>query len=310
MSRRARRAPLAMATGAVLVLVVVGCGEETEVPRDGSRPDAGRVDGDATVTTRGPVTVIDGGDGAQLCLGGVATSLPPQCGGPRLIGWDWAEHAGDFEEAAATRWGVFVVTGRYDGAAATFTPSEVVSAADWTEPNPVDDDPVWSTPCAEPDGGWAPLDVATTTDATQDRAGAIARKLPGFAGLWVDQSINPAAAEIEAGGSGEDVEMAMNDPRLLVLNVAVTQDVDGAERALREVWGGALCVSQARHTESDLRRIQDAVMETDGFLSSSSGRDRVELGVVFDDGTLQAAMDERYGDGVVVVEPALQPVSG
>lgn len=39
-------------------------------------------------------TVIDSGDGPELCLGGVSDSLPPQCGGPVLDGLvmdGWAE---------------------------------------------------------------------------------------------------------------------------------------------------------------------------------------------------------------------------
>ena len=73
------------------------------------------------VTTGYPVTVLDDGDGAELCLGGVMDSFPPQCGGPGLVGWDWSEHDGDFEEGSGVRWGDFVVTGSFDGE--TFTPS-------------------------------------------------------------------------------------------------------------------------------------------------------------------------------------------
>lgn len=36
---------------------------------------------------------------------------------------------------------------------------------------------------------------------------------------------------------------------------------------------------------------------------------RVVLEVQFDDGTLQASVDERYGDDAVVVIPALRPVA-
>ena len=30
----------------------------------------------------------------ELCLGPIAESCPPQCGGPALVGWDWADRAG------------------------------------------------------------------------------------------------------------------------------------------------------------------------------------------------------------------------
>jgi hypothetical protein len=77
------------------------------------------------------------GGGAELCLGGVEESLPPQCSGPRLVGWDWSEHAGDFEHRGGVRWGDFQVTGSFaDG---EMTPSEVVPLAELGEPAAYDD---------------------------------------------------------------------------------------------------------------------------------------------------------------------------
>jgi hypothetical protein len=67
------------------------------------------------VTTRDLATVMDTGS-PELCLGPVAQSLPPQCGGPAIEGWDWSEHRGMYEQARGTRWGVFAVTGDWDGA--------------------------------------------------------------------------------------------------------------------------------------------------------------------------------------------------
>jgi hypothetical protein len=49
--------------------------------------------------------------------------------GPWLVGWDWSEHAGHFEQAGEVRWGEFVVTGRYDGDGESITPIDVVAAA-------------------------------------------------------------------------------------------------------------------------------------------------------------------------------------
>jgi hypothetical protein len=49
---------------------------------------------DGEVRTQGLVMVLDDGDGPELCLGGVAESYPPQCGGPIVDGLqmgDWAE---------------------------------------------------------------------------------------------------------------------------------------------------------------------------------------------------------------------------
>ncbi|MBE1875335.1 hypothetical protein [Myceligenerans pegani] len=66
----------------------------------------------------GPVTVVttvlQKGDGPpELCLGGVAESLPPQCGGPEVAGWDW--DAVESDSAQDTTWGEYEVEGTWDG---------------------------------------------------------------------------------------------------------------------------------------------------------------------------------------------------
>ncbi|MGM1030649.1 MAG: hypothetical protein ACQEWM_12395 [Actinomycetota bacterium] len=74
-------------------------------------------------------TVLEQDGGAILCVGGVAESLPPQCGGMELVGWDWA--AFEHEESGGVRWvqGV-AIEGTYDATAQTFTPTgEPMSAA-------------------------------------------------------------------------------------------------------------------------------------------------------------------------------------
>ena len=71
------------------------------------------------VRTVAVVTVMDTGT-PELCLGPIAESWPPQCSGPRLAGWDWADHEGTYEKTGTTRWGSYVVTGRWDGATFTY----------------------------------------------------------------------------------------------------------------------------------------------------------------------------------------------
>jgi hypothetical protein len=78
------------------------------------------------VHKRGLATVMDTGS-PELCLGAVAESYPPQCGGPALEGWDWEEQNGVFEEQGKVRWGEFAVTGRWDGS--TFTVTGAIPAA-------------------------------------------------------------------------------------------------------------------------------------------------------------------------------------
>lgn len=160
------------------------------------------------VTTSVPVTVLDDGGGAELCLGGVFQSLPPQCDGPAVAGWDWVEHAGDFEEVRGVRWGAFVVSGAFDGS--TFTPSEVVPAAE--------------------------------------------QRGPGECG--VDEHPDTGAVSAD-----------------------------------------------------DLARIQREVNELPGMLMSARAADHVDLTVVHDDGTIQAWVDQEYGEGMVAVSSALVPLA-
>lgn len=284
------------------LLLLTAC--ESEASRSETTAPAASPSTAATtelVTTRGAATVIDDGDGAELCLGGVQLSLPPQCDGPRLVGWDWGEHRGDFERSRAIRWGGFQVTGTFtDGA---MTPTEVVAMADVDEQPAYDDMRDFTSPCPEPDGGWRVVDPALATDGAMQRTMRVASRLDGYAEAWLDQSINPMD-----GQEGEEAEMAMNDPTRLVVNVRVTGDVDSAEATLRETWGGALCVSKAQHTDAELGRIQRAMLRLPGMLTSDHGDDRVNVTVTYDDGSLQDSVDQVYGEGTVRVESALVPV--
>ena len=83
----------------------------------------------------------------------------------------------------------------------------------------------------------------------------------------------------------------------------VTDDPEGAEAALRKVWGGPLCVSVSEHTEAELVEIQDGLQGLPGLLSSGPQLDKLMVDVVWDDGTLQAWADAAYGEGLVVDPP-------
>lgn len=77
-------------------------------------------------------TVMDkpldrGGRAIELCLGPMAQSYPPQCGGIPIEGWDW--EAVDGEERAADHiWGAYAVTGAYDGHSFAVTGEPVMLA--------------------------------------------------------------------------------------------------------------------------------------------------------------------------------------
>ena len=293
-----------------LCVPLVACGDQTAATSPsrqaaaatGELPSSIPVP-EGEVATRGPVTVLDDGDGAELCLGGVAESLPPQCGGPSIVGWDWANHDGDYEDVRGVRWGDFVVIGIFDGS--TVTPNEVVPADEYEAP-PAEDAP-HETTCREPAGGWV-VDPGRAGMADYEAAMRVARRLDGFASSFVDTSRDPRSPQ----QMDQDFSDGIDDASWWIVNVAVTKDPAAAEAAIREVWGGGVCVTTSKVTERELRGVQRAIHDADvpGFLSSGVHDDAVHLGVAHDDGSIQAWADEEFSDGLVEVWSALAAHSG
>lgn len=242
--------------------------------------------GSGTVRSTGTVTVLDDGGGPQLCLGAVAESMPPQCEGLEVTGWDWADHP-EHEEAGGTRWGDFQVSGTLDDT--TFAVTDAVPADD-ASVAPEEEVVDFSSPCPEPEGGWKVIDPERTTFETQEATVSAAHRLPGYSDLWLDQT---------------RVERPMNDPRKLILNVRVTGDPAAAEKELRKTWGGMLCVSRATVSQEELGDIQDELADQPYYVGSGLSRGAVHLRVLLDDGSLQQRLDETYGKGTVVLESAL-----
>jgi hypothetical protein len=237
--------------------------------------------------------VLGPAHGPQLCLV-VATSNPPQCDGPDVVGWSWPDVP--HESVSGTRWGSYQLVGTFDGARFTMTEPATVAGADTPGvSNPAMPD--FTSPCPEPAGGWRPVEVDNATDAAFEKARTVAAASPDFAGLWIDQ-------DTSAGESG-----GVNDPTKFVLNVRFTRDLRTHEAELRRVWGGALCVSPARHTEAELRAIQDALTEP-GVAASSVDTvgGRVNLTVWVAEADRQAELDRRYGAGTVRLMGVLEPL--
>jgi len=119
------------------------------------------------VRTRDLATVMDTGS-PELCLGPIAESYPPQCGGPPLTGWDWAEHEGTYDEQGPVRWGSYSVTGTWDGA--RFTATDAVSGALY--------DPAAPAPSPTPT-------PATSYDAAElERIASELQSAPGVLGAY------------------------------------------------------------------------------------------------------------------------------
>ncbi len=316
MGLRLIRHAAATALVALTALAVAACAATPmNAPISMNEPTSGTEQPVRVQTPHGG-TVLDDGSGPELCLGIMLTSYPPQCGGPTLIGWDWSEWEGLYEEASGVRWGDFWVAGAYDRAANTF----VVERAEpplghvWTAP---DGDPLdFGSPCLEPPGGWHVVNPAMTNGETLENALAFAATLDGYAGAWLDQSRNPLHdSEPPAGDDDEariQYELGMNDPELLVLNISTKADLIETQNALRERWGGMLCVSTAARTEGEMLAIQNSLADVPGLLSSWTEVTHgvVGLDVIFDDGTLQQRLDAEYGPGLVRVSSVLAPWYG
>ena len=137
------------AVAAAVLLTTTACSSSggDDVARDPA-PDAPTgapaLDLPADVRSRGLVMVMDTGDGPEVCLGAIAESWPPQCGGPEVLGWDWSEHE-IHEKQGRVRWGSFAVSGSWDGTALTV--ADAIPAAlydvmrEEPEPDPLPTDP-------------------------------------------------------------------------------------------------------------------------------------------------------------------------
>ena len=290
-------------------LLLAGCGSATSAPPGADPGPAERPTAvpaaDGPVTTTYGVTVIDDGT-PHACLGGVADSLPPQCGaGIPLAGWAWAAHEGSYETEGDVRYGEYVLVGTFDGT--TLTVTGTLDPDQSPRPEPASP---FVTPCPEPAGGWVPSDPARSGERSLRELQRMAQQRDDFALLWVDQSINPAYDQMATASPGLEIEQQMNDPRLEIVNIQVTGDPMAADTEFRSVWGGSLCVTKVRHTETELLAIQRETTDLPGFQGSSGVtiENRGELSVTYDDGSYQRWVDAMYGAGTVVVVSLLTPV--
>ncbi|WP_380156304.1 hypothetical protein [Kineococcus sp. R86509] len=308
-------------TGLVAVLLVSACGQQASAPGDPSpsgrpapgtsdvaRPDLVPDEHPGPFEATGFV-LQDESHGPQLCVGGIAMSLPPQCGGPDLMGWDFASlPAGSYESVLQSRYGSFVITGTPQGDAIRLTaPARPASPAD-LEDQTRGPEPSFTSPCPEPVGGWQPLDPARTTEEALQAASVRAEAVSGYGLLWIDQ---PTVTPEELGAGSETA----NDPLRYVLNVSTTGDLAEMESAVRAVWGGALCVSAAAHSAAELTSVRDALDGPEALLPLLDLQLDQLAGQVTATALLaregdQRRLDEQYGAGVVRLGSVLRLPTG
>jgi len=283
----------ARSTAILTVILLTACGEMSADRKAGTeRPDPDQ-------RYRATTTVLEAvGREPMLCLGAIATSLPPQCGDVPIANWDWASVPGE-QRRSGVIWGEYSVVGTFDGTSFTVLQARRSQGAE----GPTDDTFPIETPCKEPDGGWVAVDPSRATDADLQAARRWAEAQHDFAGVWIDHTRRSS----ESGHPGP-----------YVLNVAFTGDLDGRWAMLRELWGGPLCLVRYGRTYQELRRIQNELANRAAadvglqllWSSTDVVHNQVEIGVVVADAAAQTALDRLYGIGAVRISPALEPVTG
>ena len=280
---------------AALMVALAACGDDEPSGTAASGGSQGTEPGEPAVYQADTIVLESPEHGPQMCQVQLE-SYPPQCGGPDLVGWDWAQVDGE-ESARGTTWGTFRVTGTWDGDATALTLTEPATTPPPRDGEGTPDDSQFATPCPRPDGGWKPVDPATTNQAAMDAAAERGQRGPGTAAVWIDQGA-------EQGWAG------LNDPRQLVFNVTTTGDPAALEADIRAVWGGALCVAEAEHSGPELREVAEAISGPNVLNVNANERMQVvTVDTYVPDAALQAELDERYGEGLVELHPWLEPAA-
>ena len=282
------------------MLVLAACGSQQAGSSDGdvtptADPPAGMVPDDYAGRYRATLTVLSSpAHGPQLCSF-VMESYPPQCEGPDVAGWDWAvvQH----ESALGTSWGTYDVVGTFDDNVFTLTEPPIHRRSN-APTAPDERKPV--SPCPEPADGWPIPDASKARQEDMARIGSAARTVDGYAGVWIGWLIPDA----------EITERSSADPDNFVVNVLTTGDIAATERAVRDVWGGKLCVASAHHTERELRQIADQVVDTPGMTSVGTDeiRGKVTIGVWVAYEALWQRLAAEHGAGVIELAGLLRPI--
>ena len=207
-----------------LALTLSACGQTVASSEGGELADT-------EVVAAGMVIQTTDDAEPEFCVGGVAASLPPQCGGPALAGeFSWDDVNG--EQASGVRWTEewYYGVGFLDRTADTFTLTRPLSSAPpegWALPEEEPEE--FPQLCDDPfRGGDEDYDDPNydIQNAFQERL----ETLPGYSMSWVSD--------------GERM-----------FNVIVSGDAEEAHAELRTIWPGGLCVEQrdmptAQDTES------------------------------------------------------------
>ncbi|MGD9755107.1 MAG: hypothetical protein AB7W59_29295 [Acidimicrobiia bacterium] len=263
----------------------------------GGDTDGGRSQGAVTTiaTTSWPVVrarvvavLEDSTHGPALCTL-LAESLPPQCNGIPIVGWDW-DQVEDEERVGGTTWVENIeVVGTFDGTSFTVTQPPVPA------PTPTPIDPLRSrpVPCPEPDGGWRTLTPEQQSGLAQIDAITYARSQPDLVSLW---AATPATA---SGG--------------VVLVAVFTGDLERHLAELEARWGGSVCVvggtAAAEPLDQTRQRFLAEAADRYGLTITGTSIDElaqtVDVAVLIADEATITAVAEDY-NGLVRLHPLFE----
>lgn len=272
--------------GAMLLAMVASVGAACG---DGGDPGVEVGAGDPDRRYQGSFTVLESADhGPELCVQ-IAASMPPQCSGLPVVGWDWDAVAGE-ETVGGTTWGGWHVIGTYDGEELTLTEQPGPPRPDDEAETVPDSSPA----CDQPDVV-DPSHAAAEWEAMSQDHGAF--ELPDLVAAWVS---DPAG-----DWDGPFVGSAVVLPGAAPAAVA----------RIREHYGGPLCVvEQDAPTADELASIRDELL--DGSAGAALGRPQdvvtderrgvVVVTVWVADEAAAAYAERRWGD-LVQLNGLLQP---
>ena len=258
------------ATLATVAALVAACGDEVAPGADVATRDSDR-------RYEGSFTVLESAEhGPELCYG-VALSMPPQCRGLPLEGWDWDAVADD-QTVSGTTWGHWHVTGTYDG--------EQFALVEPPGPPRPDDEPEghpdFSPACGEPDVVDPSHAVAEWEAMSQDYGPF---EIPDLVAAWVSDP----AGDWDGPFIGNVIVLPGAAP--------------AATAVIREHYGGPLCVVERdAPTADELASVRDEVL--DGPARAALGpvqtftdeqRGIVEVTVWVADDAAVAYTEQRWG---------------
>lgn len=303
MPNRHRRTVVLGAAAALALLVA--CGEESAPPGSGGgsgsdtpslTPDPAQPSIDADTELVGFATVLgQDGEPIEFCLGGVLESYPPQCGGPQIVGLEWADLEGltEVESSGGVTWASATLAGTYDREADTFTVTRPVAETIDLDLSGLYPEAEYDFPrvCEDPYEG-VDADWADGSGNAQNELGEFLENYEPVVASWVSDGAHEFNVLVQAGG----------DPDAAI---------DAAYAELRAIWPGPLCVDAVdAPSQQDRRAAQEAIFQSvDGVLfSDDGGADyRVNVGVIVADG---ATLDAVYEAGAPWVTPEQIHVSG